>query len=138
MQGSHFFYLDPHQTRPALPLHEDPSAYSADDISSVHTRRLRRLDLTEMDPSMLIAFLIRDEADWASWRQQLSRARLRGGGGKAVIHVADREPATGGAGGPQGGPGERAGALDEVEIMSDDDDDNALGGGDGPRHDETG
>ncbi|KAI9822907.1 MAG: Cysteine protease atg4 [Thelocarpon impressellum] len=120
VQGPNFFYLDPHQTRSALPLHDDPESYSPEEMESCHTRRLRRLHITEMDPSMLIAFLIRDEADWAAWRQQLGQARR--GGGKAVIHVADREPAPGGLGGGHGGP-ERASALDEVEILSDDDDD---------------
>ena len=60
---------------------------------------------------MLIGFLIRDENDWVKWRQQVSQAP-----GKAVIHVADTAPALLGH-----GP-ERAGALDEVEVLDDDED----------------
>ncbi|KAI9845869.1 MAG: Cysteine protease atg4 [Thelocarpon superellum] len=112
VQGPYFFYLDPHQTRPALPLHEQAEGYTAEEIDSCHTRRLRRLHISEMDPSMLIAFLIRDEDDWKSWRRQVAAP----GSGKAVIHVADNAPTTLGHG------LERAGALDEVEILDDDDD----------------
>jgi len=105
-QGSDIFYLDPHQTRPALPLHSDPNEYSDEEVESCHTRRLRRLHLREMDPSMLMGFLIRGEADWQSWRQGISSIS-----GKTIIHVADREVlhhrlST-----------ERDGAIDEVETF---------------------
>ena len=122
VQGNNFFYLDPHQTRPALPFHADPSAYSNEDIDSCHTRRLRRLNITDMDPSMLIAFLIKDEDDWKDWRSRISHSHHptqanEGGRAKAVIHIADKEPAN-----LPGKGCERAGALDEVEILSDEDD----------------
>jgi len=105
-QGSNIFYLDPHQTRSALPLHRDPDEYSEEEVETCHTRRLRRLHLREMDPSMLMGFLIRDEADWKSWRQGISCIS-----GKTIIHVADREVlhhrlST-----------ERDGAIDEVETF---------------------
>lgn len=69
-----------------------------------------------MDPSMLIAFLIRDEKDWAAWRTGVSCVQ-----GKAVINVADKAPALGGGG------VEREGAVDEVESCDDDDDETILG-----------
>ncbi|KAK8203976.1 hypothetical protein IWZ01DRAFT_514515 [Phyllosticta capitalensis] len=109
-QDSHFFYLDPHNTRPFLPLHSDVSQYSAEDIESCHTRRLRRLHIKEMDPSMLIAFLIRDESDWSNWRKAVTEVH-----GKPIIHVADSEPVI------HGGQ-EREGAIDEVEAFDDEDD----------------
>ncbi|TQN66675.1 Cysteine protease ATG4 [Colletotrichum shisoi] len=114
-QGSYLFYLDPHHTRPALPFHTDPSHYSEADVDTVHTRRLRRLHVRELDPSMLVGFLIRDEDDWAEWKRNVKHVQ-----GKAVIHVADRDPV------PRGGKGERDGAIDEVEILSDDDGDAVL------------
>ncbi len=67
-QGSYLFYLDPHYTRPALPYYQDTREYTPDDIGSCHTRRLRCLHIREMDPSMLIGFLIRDEDDWICGR----------------------------------------------------------------------
>ncbi|KAH7039086.1 putative cysteine protease atg4 [Macrophomina phaseolina] len=108
-QGSYFFYLDPHTTRPFLPLHSDLSDYTQEDIDSCHTRRLRRLHVKEMDPSMLIAFLIRDETDWQNWRKAVAEVH-----GKPVIHVADSEPII------RGGQ-EREGAIDEVEAFDDED-----------------
>ncbi|OQN98892.1 hypothetical protein B0A48_15238 [Cryoendolithus antarcticus] len=98
-QGDVFFYLDPHTTRSALPL--DPSE---EDIATCHTRRVRRIGLAEMDPSMLLGFLVKSKDDFEDWRR-----RLGGCGGKAVVHVHEREPryATG---------VEREGAEDEVEA----------------------
>lgn len=109
-QGDNFFYLDPHQTQPALPFKKDGKGYSKEDLDSYHTRRLRRLHIKDMDPSMLIAFLIRDEASWRSWRSAISQMQ-----GKAVVHVADTEPAF------HGHTTERADAVDEVEGFDDND-----------------
>ncbi|KAL1848296.1 Cysteine protease atg4 [Diaporthe australafricana] len=112
--GSYLFYLDPHFTRPALPFHEDVEMYSKDDIDSCHTKRLRRLHVREMDPSMLIGFLIRDEDDWDTWKDSVKYVQ-----GKAVIRVSEHDPA-------RGLPLEREGAIDEVETLSDDDEDSTL------------
>lgn len=109
-QGSYLFYLDPHHTRKAIPYHDDVANYTEEDIDSCHTTRLRRLHVKEMDPSMLIGFLIRSESDWTEWRQ-----RVQSGQGKSIIHVADHEPTLYSSEG-------RDGAVDEVEILSDEDD----------------
>ena len=61
---------------------------------------------------MLLAFLIRNEEDWKAWRRSVSQVP-----GKAVIHVADVQPALHGHG------VERKSAVDEVEAFDDDDDD---------------
>ncbi|KAF7549213.1 hypothetical protein G7Z17_g6556 [Cylindrodendrum hubeiense] len=109
-QGSFLFYLDPHHTRTALPYHEDPSQYTDEEIATCHTARLRRIHVREMDPSMLIGFLIRTEEDWRDWRRCVKHVQ-----GKAIIHVADRNPLLGGR--AEG----RESAIDEVEPLSDDD-----------------
>ena len=108
VQGDQVFYHDPHQTRPALLWHEDSKEYSDEEISSCHTRRLRRLHIKDMDPSMLIAFLIRDELDWQKWRSAVGQAK-----GQRIIHVADTEPPVHGHG------AERAEAIAEVETFDD-------------------
>jgi cysteine protease ATG4 len=64
-----------------------------------------------MDPSMLIGFLISTESDWSEWRQCVESVQ-----GKTIIHVADHEPML------YSGEG-RDSAVDEVELLSDDDDD---------------
>ncbi|KAF1956569.1 autophagy-related protein-like protein 4 [Byssothecium circinans] len=103
-QGNNFFYLDPHTTRPLLPYHEDASSYTAEEVATCHTRRLRRIDIREMDPSMLLAFLIRDEQDLEDWKDGVISVQ-----GKCIVHVSAAEPA------PRGQ--ERAGAVDEVESF---------------------
>ncbi|KAK6952699.1 Cysteine protease atg4 [Daldinia eschscholtzii] len=113
VQGLHFFYLDPHFTRPALPYHEDPNEYTQEEIDTCHTRKLRRLHVKEMDPSMLIGFLIRDEEDWKDWRRSVKHVQ-----GKAIIHVSDHDPIA--------QMEEAGGAIDDVKTLSDEEDDTAL------------
>jgi cysteine protease ATG4 len=98
-QSDSFFYLDPHATRSALP--QDPTS---EDIGTCHTRRVRRLGMAEMDPSMLLGFLVRSREDFEDWRRAVSEVQ-----GKAIIHVHDTEPRY--ATGP-----ERPEAVDEVET----------------------
>lgn len=115
VQGSYYFYLDPHHTRTALPLPENVDDYSESDIDSCHTRRLRRIHVKEMDPSMLIGFLMQDEDDWHKWRHEVEGMRA-----KTIIHVADKDPAL------LGLSGERDAAIDEVESFDDDEDDDGV------------
>lgn len=61
---------------------------------------------------MLIGFLIRSEDDWLEWRRCVKHVQ-----GKAIIHVAECDPTT------EGPTGQRGAAIDEVELLSDDDDD---------------
>ncbi|KAL9099414.1 MAG: hypothetical protein Q9163_005086 [Psora crenata] len=107
-QGDHFFYLDPHFTRHALPLYSNPADYTAEQVQSCHTRKLRRLALKDMDPSMLLAFLIIDEADWRRWREAIKAIP-----GKAIVQVSEAEPSLYGHG------TERQSAVDEVETFDD-------------------
>ena len=110
-QEDQIFYLDPHSTRPALPFHPNSADYTEEEVDSCHTRRLRRLNITDMDPSMLLAFLIKDEDDWSSWRQSLERSSS-----KPVVHIADSEPPFHGSG------DERQSAVDEVETIDEEED----------------
>jgi cysteine protease ATG4 len=109
-QGSFLFYLDPHHTRPALPYHEDPTEYTSEEIASCHTSRLRRIHVREMDPSMLIGFLIQNEVDWQELKRNVKHVQ-----GKSIIHITDRNAVLGGS--SEG----RESAIDEVETLSDDD-----------------
>ncbi|KAL2024834.1 hypothetical protein VTK56DRAFT_5655 [Thermocarpiscus australiensis] len=113
-QGQWLFYLDPHHPRPALPYHEDPNDYTAEELGSCHTRRLRRLHVDDMDPSMLIGFLIKNEDDWDMWKSAVKHVQ-----GKAIITVSPHDPERGMGSG-------RAEAIDEVETLSDDDADTVL------------
>ncbi|CAI7608550.1 unnamed protein product [Penicillium manginii] len=110
VQDSHLFFLDPHSTRPALPMPRPGKIYSTEEFDSCHTRRLRRIHIKDMDPSMLIGFVIRDEADWKDWKQ-----RVQSTPGKPIIHILPGAPI-------EEGPG-RMEALDEVEALDEDDSD---------------
>ncbi|KAB8245266.1 putative cysteine protease atg4 [Aspergillus flavus] len=105
-QGPYFFYLDPHTTRPAVPYSIDGRLLSKTEISTYHTRRLRRIHIQDMDPSMLIGFLVRNEDDWEDWKGRVGSVV-----GKQIIHVFKGEEATYNQG--------RRGALDEVEALDD-------------------
>ena len=116
IQEDQFFYLDPHVTRPALQFHRNPTDLTQEEVDSCHTRRLRMLSLRDMDPSMLIAFLIKDEEDWNSWRKSVSTTL-----GKPVVHVADAEPSLHRHGAV------RASTVDDVETLDDDEEDEGDG-----------
>ena len=66
------------------------------------------MNLSEMDPSMLIGFLIRSEDEWVQWRRSIKHVQ-----GKTVISVTDRAVSS-----IAPSPG---GLVDEVEALSDDD-----------------
>lgn len=106
-----FFYLDPHTTQNALPYHPSPSEYTESEVASCHTRRLRGVKVGEMDPSMLLAFLVNDEEDWKDFRRRIDNAT-----GKGIVHVHDRSPPVPGV------SDERAEAVDEVETFDDEED----------------
>ncbi|TGZ83328.1 hypothetical protein EX30DRAFT_362821 [Ascodesmis nigricans] len=115
VQSSRFFYHDPHVCRPRFPFKEDPvKDYTADEIESCYTRRLRTLDIRDMDPSMLLAFLIHDLEEWNYWKEHIEKVQ-----GKSVVHVSDKEPILV----SQGEGGERAEAVDEVEAFDTEDED---------------
>ncbi|PMB70247.1 putative cysteine protease ATG4 [Beauveria bassiana] len=59
---------------------------------------------------MLIGFIIRSEEEWKEWRCGIKYVQ-----GKAIIHVADCDPRL------QNKPEGREGAIDEVQVLSDDD-----------------
>ncbi|PWY65027.1 hypothetical protein BO70DRAFT_324980 [Aspergillus heteromorphus CBS 117.55] len=105
-QGSSLFYLDPHNTRPAIPERELSEPYSAVNIDSYHTRRLRRIHVKDMDPSMLIGFLIRNEEDWLDWI-----TRVRAVEGRPIIHVLNEVNHS----------QQEAEAFDQVEVLEDSD-----------------
>ncbi|KAI4118711.1 MAG: hypothetical protein LQ345_001277 [Seirophora villosa] len=116
VQGDNFFFLDPHQTRPALPWRENVIDYSNEDVDSCHTRRLRRLPIHDMDPSMLIGFLIRNKEDWGLWRRSVSEVQ-----GKPVVHIADKEPVM------DGQEAHRQSTVYDVETLDEDEDDEGDG-----------
>jgi cysteine protease ATG4 len=76
-------------------------------LDSYYTTRLRRIHIKDMDPSMLIGFLIKDEEDWMDWKTRIQRSP-----GKPIVHIFPGQQAQ------HGEP--RAEALDEVEALDSD------------------
>lgn len=51
-------------------------SYSYDDLGTFHSTRILKMPLSELDPSMLIGFLCRDEEDWKDFRRRVDEVRL--------------------------------------------------------------
>lgn len=73
--------------RPAFRLKKSLAEYTPEEIDTCHTMRLRRLHVKDVDPSMMFAFLIRDEKDWDNWRRGVLEVQ-----GRPVLSVGDTEP----------------------------------------------
>ena len=61
-----------------------------------------------MDPSMLVAFLIKNESDWVDWRKTVRDFK-----GRTIIHINHRTPTL------STYQHERESAIDEVEALDD-------------------
>jgi len=48
------------------------TAYSAAELRTFHSDRVRKMPLSGLDPSMLIGFLCKNEADWIDLRQRVA------------------------------------------------------------------
>ena len=110
-QGDQLFFLDPHQTRPAITYYDNSLDMLPAEVDSYHVSKPRRIHLRDMDPSMLIGFLITDERDWKLWKESVTHTTS-----KTIIHIAKCEPAESEL------FTERASAIDEVEAYDDEDD----------------
>ncbi|KAJ7224495.1 hypothetical protein GGX14DRAFT_351458 [Mycena pura] len=93
-QGDGLFYLDPHHSRPALPLYPPPptmmsekdmdeaaeqyyaTVYTAADLQTFHCEKVRKMTISGLDPSMLVGFLCRDAEEWADFRTRVTEVRV--------------------------------------------------------------
>ncbi|KAJ6485935.1 hypothetical protein C8R45DRAFT_287290 [Mycena sanguinolenta] len=87
-QAEGLFYLDPHHSRPAVPLRPPlktalekdmdeateqyyVSAYSPAELQTFHCEKVRKMHLSGLDPSMLVGFLCRDAEEWTDFRKRV-------------------------------------------------------------------
>ncbi|KAI7822960.1 hypothetical protein BC939DRAFT_397495, partial [Gamsiella multidivaricata] len=73
-QGNELFYLDPHTVK-ARALHDELLNYPA---ASYHCNVVRSMDILEMDPSMMLGFLIESAKDLANLSSRLKNDMERG------------------------------------------------------------
>ncbi|GJE89232.1 cysteine protease atg4-like protein [Phanerochaete sordida] len=65
-------------------------AYSATELKTFHCDRVRKMPLSGLDPSMLIGFLVKDEAEWQDLKSRITELNSRS---KApVLHLQDEPP----------------------------------------------
>ncbi|BFZ53196.1 Cysteine protease atg4 [Savitreella phatthalungensis] len=77
-QGSSIFYLDPHLPKPALPLRSDTDdLYTNEELTSVHTRRVRCMDISDADPSMLLGLLFLNKGEWTRFKDHCNETERR-------------------------------------------------------------
>lgn len=90
-QDNRLFFLDPHFPRTSLPYHEDLNQYTEEDIDGTHTSRVRAMAMADLDPSMLLGFLVRDEAEWKLWKSTIDAQP----GKMKLVTIAENRPAFG-------------------------------------------
>lgn len=69
-QGNRLLYLDPHHPQRALgenASHEEITAY----LDTVHTTKIKTIHLNQLDPSMLVGFLVKTKQDYNKFKQTL-------------------------------------------------------------------
>lgn len=70
--------LDPRELSTESTSDLDPVAehyvtqYSASELRTFHCDRVRKIPLSGLDPSMLLGFLCKDEADWTDFRKRVN------------------------------------------------------------------
>ncbi|TFK32623.1 peptidase family C54-domain-containing protein [Crucibulum laeve] len=62
------------------------TAYSAAELNTFHCERVRKMPLSGLDPSMLIGFLCRDEADWWDFRRRVAELP------RTIFSIQDEPP----------------------------------------------
>lgn len=82
------YYYDPHTAQPALGTDGRGARWplSAADVRSCHCAGLRQMRLTELDPSLALAFLCASRADFERWAEG-ARAVLRAAGPQAFLSI---------------------------------------------------
>lgn len=71
MQGDELLYLDPHFSRPALETkHIDE--YNEQDLETYHCAIPRKIHISQLDPSMLLGYYCRTQADFDAFCERVS------------------------------------------------------------------
>ncbi|KAJ7891666.1 peptidase family C54-domain-containing protein [Mycena olivaceomarginata] len=91
-------------------------AYSAAEMRTFHCERVRKMPLSGLDPSMLIGFMVRDEAEWVDLRRRIKELP------RTIFAIADEPPTWPGADDDDDMGLESISDPEEVEELGDDGD----------------
>lgn len=87
--------LDPRELSTESASELDPVAehyvtqYSASELRTFHCDRVRKIPLSGLDPSMLLGFLCKDEADWIDLRKRVNELMHKH---KTIFTIQDEPP----------------------------------------------
>ncbi|OAX40243.1 hypothetical protein K503DRAFT_737855 [Rhizopogon vinicolor AM-OR11-026] len=87
--------LDPRELSTESASDLDPVAehyvtqYSASELRTFHCDRVRKIPLSGLDPSMLLGFLCKDEADWIDFRKRVNELMHNH---KTIFTIQDEPP----------------------------------------------
>jgi cysteine protease ATG4 len=81
-QGDFLFYIDPHYPQPSLEFDEETSKIQG--IETVHTKKIRKIHISEVDPSMLIGILIQTEDEWHIWKSKIQDTDSK----NTIVHIS--------------------------------------------------
>ncbi|ORZ27501.1 hypothetical protein BCR41DRAFT_367824 [Lobosporangium transversale] len=90
-QGDDLFYLDPHHSRNIVET-KDLSAYTAEDFATYHCETIRKIDISAIDPSMLLAFYCRDRSEFDALCERVKELNARPGMGSSIFTVGEKAP----------------------------------------------
>ncbi|KAF9043299.1 peptidase family C54-domain-containing protein [Panaeolus papilionaceus] len=105
------------------------NAYSAAELKTFHCERVRKMPLSGLDPSMLIGFLCRDEADWEDFKRRVEHLP------RQIFSLQDEPPSWPSDSDDNMGL-ESISEPDPDDILLEDDDSGLLGKEEGDRDDE--
>lgn len=88
-QGEYLFYQDPHKSQPCLKPHEQSGHIDAQLLDTCHSKRIRRLHYSDMDPSMLVGILLKDADEYLAWKTSIEETQAQKG---SIITISKHEP----------------------------------------------
>ncbi|KAG0275669.1 Cysteine protease atg4 [Linnemannia exigua] len=90
-QGDDLFYLDPHHSRCVVES-KNLNDYTAEDFSTYHCETIRKIGISAIDPSMLLAFYCRDRADFDAFCLRVQELNARPGMGSSIFTIGEKAP----------------------------------------------
>ncbi|KAG0688637.1 Cysteine protease atg4 [Pichia californica] len=74
-QSDYLFYLDPHLAQNAILLEQNGHIKDTDRqklLETIHSKKLRKIHISKIDPSMLIGFLIKNKNDYNDFKEKIN------------------------------------------------------------------